>query len=270
MSQDEYFVRQPETVNASGPYSVEKLISLAEAGKINQETLYYDNEQDAWAPLESHAELYAQLFPEKRKLKLKAIEEAEPQEETLASRDAGRPAVTVEQMLAAAEAESEETRHIKDSRRWESRAAAISLPLLALTMLLSAISLIYPSWKVIKPLFQGTEGGDWMSLLTEPLPLIGVIDLIFALLLFLSQTSIYPLLSLRVMVGLGYFGFSAYAVLAAGEQTGLSMMVSAALFSIGVFATTLTLRFSYVVMFVSMAIFGIVGYGILTVLPELL
>ena len=268
MQQQEFYVRAPDSENARGPYSLEKLISLADAAQVDRETLYYDDEQEAWKPIVDSDLLREAVFPERRKLTLRSQGSAETGAANRA--ESARPAVTVEQMLAAAEGDTEETRHLKERQRWEARTAATVLPLLTLTMLLSALSLIYPSWKVLEPVVRGREGSDWKVIFEQPLPLVGALDLLFALLMALAVTRAYPLLRARVMLGLGFFGFLGYAAWAAGRDGGLLLVASALLFSVGVLVATLTLRFALMVTAISCAILGILGYTVFTIFPELL
>lgn len=268
MPQEEYYVRAPDSETARGPYPLDKLVSLAEAGQIDRESLYYDDEKEAWTPVVENPDLTAALFPEKKKLGLRTRTEAGP--DALDVADTARPQVTVEQMLAAARGDTEETRHLTEQRRWEDRSASAIPPLLALTMLLSAASLIYPSWKVVEPLVQGYEGASWTDILEQPLPLVGAVDLLFAFLMMLAATGSYRFLRIRVMLGLGFFGFMGYAAFAAGQASGLVLLASALLFSAGVFTATLTLRFAVMVASITAAILGVAGYAVFTIFPELL
>ncbi len=268
MPQEEYYVRAPDSQDARGPYTLDKLLSLAEAGQIDHDALYYDDEKEAWTLISDNEPLHAQVFPPKKKLALRAKTETELG--ALDHKDAARPQVTVAELLAAAEADTEETRHLKERQRWEARTASAVLPLLTLTMLLSALSFIYPSWKVLEPLFMGAEGAGWSVLMEHPLPLVGAVDLVFALLLGLAVTGCYPLLRLRMMIGLGFFGFMGYAAWASGQDVGLVLMASALLFSLGVFIATLTLRFAVMVCATSAGILGVAGYAVATIFPELL
>ena len=71
-------------------------------------------------------ELRRQIFPEKKKLGLKA--KTDEDMNLLNAEEDEIPAVTVDEMLAAAEGDTDETRHVKDKVRLQEKAAAMSLP----------------------------------------------------------------------------------------------------------------------------------------------
>ncbi|HNX05230.1 MAG TPA: DUF4339 domain-containing protein, partial [Opitutales bacterium] len=90
MAEEEYFVRKPDSDNARGPFSIDKLLSLVEAGQIDRQTLVYEAESESWKPIGDNASLAAAIFPEKRKLTLRRrATEAAPADEKAPS---GRPA----------------------------------------------------------------------------------------------------------------------------------------------------------------------------------
>ena len=60
---DEYYIRKPDQETARGPYNIEKLQSLAEAGQVDTETLYYDENLETWAAIASNEELRHEIFP---------------------------------------------------------------------------------------------------------------------------------------------------------------------------------------------------------------
>ena len=124
----EYYIRQPGAEEARGPFDEDKMTSLAEAGQISLETEYYDDASSTWLPVGGNAELKALLFPERKKLGLK--KERDDIKFLNKPEDVAAPAVTVSQMLAAAEGESKETKYLKEQQKSEARAAAMALPVL--------------------------------------------------------------------------------------------------------------------------------------------
>ena len=248
---EEYYIRQPEADNARGPFNLSKLTGMAETGQIDLNTLIYHEEK--WLAIGSSEELKQTIFPEKRKLGLKVKSDEdlnllnvdEDEEETIAVAD----------MLAAAEGDTEETKHIKEKAIWQNKAAAIAIPCIGVIMILSAITHIYPSIDIVQTVI---DDEDYMLLLRRPLILVGALDLFFAISLFLSITEIYPLLRLRAMVGLGYFGFLHWATWQTGDQMSLYLMVSSIGAGMGIFICTLTLNF---MLMASFAVFGILGVG---------
>ena len=67
----DYYIRTPEQNESRGPFDISKLLTLAEAGQINPNTLYYDEEKEEWIPIALNDALRAQVFPEREKLSLK-------------------------------------------------------------------------------------------------------------------------------------------------------------------------------------------------------
>lgn len=246
----EYYIRQPEENEARGPYTVPKISDLLESGKANRDTLYYDEDKDDWLPIVDNVNLRDILFPEKKRLNLKAKEVAN----SLNQEDATAPAVTVDEMLAAAEGKTEDTKHLKVKASNMEKAATISLPALGIIMLLSGISNIYPGIAILQ---QVMDDKEYMLLLQHPLLILGIFDLFLALCCFLSVTDSFPLIRFRAMVGLGYF---AYIFWAWGE---LPQLIAVAAGSIGAYICSMTLNLYLMII---CAIAGIAGMGALTVL----
>ncbi len=251
---EEYYIRQPDAENARGPFNVTKLISMADAGQIETNTLYYNEEEEQWLEFESNEELKQTLFPEKKKLGLK-VKTDEDMDLLNVEEEEEEEVIAVSDMLAAAEGDTDETKHIKEKAVWQDKAAALAIPSIGVIMILSAITHIYPSIDIIKTVI---DDEDYMLLIQRPLVLIGMLDLFFAISLFLSVTEIYPLLRLRAMVGLGYFGFLHWAAWQTGDPMSLYLMVSSIGAGLGIFICTLTLNF---MLMASFAVFGILGVG---------
>lgn len=295
MAEQEYFVRSPDGENARGPFSIEKLQSLVEAGQVDRNSLHFDDATDSWKPVGENPVLVAALFPEKKKLTLRRRGEAPPAPAPApATHDAkpsaaaapsaseapakdaapavpaegskpaapapvpvevpaapaedpekGRPRLSVEDILAAAEGNTEEMEELRIEKMWRERAVALSLPMLALLMLASAAASLFMHMEAIVDLALSGFATGWLELLEEPLAVVGIVDLFFAMLLALAVTRLYPLLRLRLMLGLGYFGWMAYAAFAAGNGASLYELAGLAAFSLGVYLSTLTLSFSF-------------------------
>jgi len=228
----EYYIRQPEEPEARGPYTLDKLKDLVEKNKADRDTLYYDENQEEWINVLENADLRDGLFPDKQHLSLKAKEVAD----SLNTPDAGGGRLTVDEMLAAAEGKTEDTRHLKKRETNMERAASLSLPALGVMMLLSAVSNLY------------------MLILQEPILILGVIDAFLALCCFLSVTDAFPIIRFRVMLGLGYFGYINWAW---GELPQLFAVIAACL---GAYIATLTLNLYLMVLAI---LLGILGMGAL-------
>jgi len=243
----EYYIRQPEEPEARGPYTLDKLKDLVEKNKADRDTLYYDENQEEWINVLENADLRDGLFPDKQHLSLKAKEVAD----SLNTPDAGGGRLTVDEMLAAAEGKTEDTRHLKKRETNMERAASLSLPALGVMMLLSAVSNLYPSIDLIQLI---RDEKDYMLILQEPILIVGVIDAFLALCCFLSVTDAFPIVRFRVMLGLGYFGYINWAW---GELPQLFAVIAACL---GAYIATLTLNLYLMVLAI---LLGILGMGAL-------
>ena len=58
-----YYIRIPEQDESRGPFDIPKLETLAEAGQINPNTLYYDVEREEWIPIALNDALRSKVFP---------------------------------------------------------------------------------------------------------------------------------------------------------------------------------------------------------------
>lgn len=253
---EEFYIRAPDEETARGPYDHDQLSTLAEAGKINPDFFYFDEKMESWVRIKANEALHARIYPQKKRLVLRRKAEDEDEEEGLATED-GDASVEVEKLLAAAEGKTEETRHIRVAAAWRERTAALVTPVLALILLVSAVSVLYPGWNILQPILEEEEGA-WLGLFRQPVLFLGLLDLLLAVLLFLNATEIFPLIRFRVMIGAGFFGFLYAAQFANGDPRGLWMSLASLLFAGGVLTCTLTLRFGY---FLAAAIVGATGVG---------
>lgn len=254
---EEYYIRQPDTESARGPFNTEKLASLAEAGQINDETLYYDDAREAWVRVLDNDDLRRELFPEKKKLVLRS---KTSEELNLLNRaDEGQSQdVTVAQFLAAAEGDTADTRHFKKAEQAKEKAAALSTPLIGMMITFVALSLIFPSWDIIQELIDA-EQKDYMILVGKPLLLVGLFDMFIAICVFLGATEVYPVIRLRAMMGLGFFGFTYWSYFQiSGDVSDLYAAYACIAGSIGMFGATLTLNLIFLSIF---ALAGLVGAG---------
>ncbi|MCC5805771.1 MAG: hypothetical protein JJU00_05525 [Opitutales bacterium] len=253
---EEYYIRSPEAETARGPYDVEKLVTLAEAGQVAPETLYYDDDLEAWVALGANAALRDQVFPQRKSLKLRKREETESDSDE----DDERPEVSVSEMLAAAEGTTEETRYVKERERWAHRTAALSVPALGILLLASAATFIYPSWKTIEGIFSG-EADILTLLLQQPHLILGGFDLVAGVLMLLAATEIFPLIRFRAMLGGGYLTVLYLADFVHGDSTGIYLAAGSALFGAGIFTCTLTLNFRVMAASVAAAAAGIIAFA---------
>src|ERR1700689_3162580 len=105
MATQEYYIRESSENEARGPFNLEQLVSLAETGQVTIETLWYDAAVEDWTSIGATDNLRSTLFPEKRKLRMKA-KDITPQ--TKASNELAP--ITVQDMLAGAEGRTTETK----------------------------------------------------------------------------------------------------------------------------------------------------------------
>jgi len=222
----DYYIRTPEQDESRGPFDISKLLTLAEAGQINPNTLYYDEDKEEWIPLALNDELRAQVFPEREKLALKIHNAEKPESE-----EASPKGLDVESMLAAAEGNTDEKRKLTRQKKSFNRAANISATGLGLMMIFSALFMVLP----LVPQLQGaSNSGSFATIFNYPTVLIGVFDLIIGVLLILSVTEVFPLARGRAMLTLG---FGVYVGWALGDP--LLMGVAAAA-GVGIFLATIS------------------------------
>lgn len=242
MATQEIYIRNASETEARGPFNIQQVADLAEAGQVTSDTLVYDAEAEQWLTINSKPELMAAVFPAKKKLALKPKEFAalnRPQEN---ARE-----ISVDDMLAAAEGRTEDTKG-KGSRE-ESMARAARLGMLAAIVIcvLAAAAEVLPSSDVLN-----NFSAD--KLFSHPLIVLGGIDLVLAVLLGLGMVTLYPLVRFRAAFGFGVMGFMFYAQ---GMTTELGEL---ALGCVGLYLCTLVV--SMVPAFLAAAA-GIAGMGLL-------
>ena len=198
MATQEIYIRNATDTEAKGPYGVEQLVSLAETGGITAETLIYDATTEQWVTLGSNAELMAAIYPEKKKLLLKAKEI-----KTLNKADENAKAITVDDMLAAAEGRTDETSDKKNPEIAMMRAAKIGMWAAIFTFVVSAAGEILPGVDALMSL-------DPEQLIQHPLVLLGAVDVVLAVLLGLGMVNLYPFVRFRAALGFGLLGFIFY------------------------------------------------------------
>ncbi|HET7535820.1 MAG TPA: DUF4339 domain-containing protein [Candidatus Didemnitutus sp.] len=192
----EYYVRGINDAEARGPFTLEQLASLAESGQVTQDTYFYDTTTEQWLMLGSNEELKGALWPEKKKLGFKQAEFKAVNQDVSDS----APPITVEEFLAAAEGKTDETKGRKDKNVQMMQASIWGTRSCAIIMAISAVALALPSIDAIMAL-------DYAKILERPLIILGVLDAVLALLLFLGVITLYPFVRFRAVFGLGFLGF---------------------------------------------------------------
>jgi hypothetical protein len=253
----EFYIREADSDEASGPYTPERLADLIEAGRASAATLYYDETREDWFPLSGHPELQQVFHPEEKRVHLRQRQQPTARPPALDQADTERPPVTVDEMLAAAEGKSRETRHLKAQERRMTKAASTSLPVLALLMALCAFIDIYPYWDVVNIIRQERT---WSLLLEYPMLILGLVDIFLLVCCVLAVTDAFPLIRVRAMLGLGFF---TYIFWSWGE---LPQSLAIAVGSLCIYLCTATLNL-YVVILAS--VLGIVSLGALAAMTFL-
>lgn len=251
----DYYIRTPDHEESRGPFDPPKLLTLAEAGQISENTLYYDETKEEWIPIALNEELKAQVFPQGEKLTLrvgKAVEAETTQDGAPAPEE--QSGLNVEDMLAAAEGDTEETRHLKKKQKSFEKAAALASSGIGLMMLFSAVFLLMPHFTIVNAAIQE---GAFSTIINYPFIVVGLFDFLMAVFLFLAVTEVYPVLRGRSMLTLGfgvYVGWSLGdpALIAASAAAGVGILLA-------------TIARSYPTMLIAMAL-GIGGNGYLAYL----
>lgn len=196
MATQEFYIRNETDTEARGPFTVEQLTSLIDSGQLTPATLYYDAGVEQWTPIESNAELKATLFPEKKKLSIRPKQKLD----TLNKEVEGAAPITVNDMLAAAEGRTADTKDKKDPAEAMARAAGIARWCAVLTLILAAAGGVLPHTDAVLAF-------DPAKIIAQPLILLGALDLLLAAMLALGVVSIYPFVRFRAALGLGFLGF---------------------------------------------------------------
>jgi hypothetical protein len=226
----DYYIRTPEQNESRGPFDISKLLTLAEAGQITPNTLYYDEEKEEWVPLALNETLKVKVFPEREKLALKVTQASKPD-----PKEKEDKALKIETMLAAAEGDTAEKRKETRLKKSFNRAASISAVGLGLMMIFSALFMVLP----LAPQIQAAQQiGNLAQIFNYPTLLIGLFDLVIGILLILSVTEVFPLARGRAMLTLG---FGVYVGWAIGDPLIIGLTAAAGL---GIFWATLSQRMS--------------------------
>ncbi|ACB75847.1 DUF4339 domain-containing protein [Opitutus terrae] len=196
MATQEFYIRGETDTEARGPFNLEQLTSLAESGQVTPATLFYDATTEQWTAIETNAEVRSLLFPEKKKLSVRAKQQLN----TLNQEQADAAPITVNDMLAAAEGRTADTKDKRDPILAMARAAAIGRWSAIVALVLAAAGEMLPATEAITSMAVS-------KILAQPLVILGAIDLLLAVMLVLGVVSVYPLVRFRAALGLGFLGF---------------------------------------------------------------
>ncbi|MBC8010067.1 MAG: hypothetical protein H7067_08220, partial [Burkholderiales bacterium] len=182
-------------------FTLEQLSSLAENGQADADTFYYDAATEAWTAINANPVLMETLFPAKKSLRVKA--KTVSQVSNLNTMTSNDRAITVNDMLLAAEGRTEDTRGQADPAIAQGRAAAAGLYTALGILVITAAAYILPDINLLVSL-------DWAGLLLSPLPLLGLLNLVLALCLGLGAAGAYPTVRFAAMLGFGFVGTVLY------------------------------------------------------------
>lgn len=246
MAKQEIYVRGATDTDARGPFTMEQLISLVEAGQVTTETYFYDSVTEQWLLISSSPELRALLWPEKRKMGFKQKEFNVVSDE----KTAGQAPITVQQFLAAAEGKTEDTKDKRDKSVMMMNASIWGTRSAAAICLISAAALILPNIDALMAM-------DVAKILGAPMVFLGIVDLVVGVLLLLGVISLYPFLRFRAVFGLGFMGF---LFLTQGQLTPL---IAVAAGSVGLYFCTIFLSY------IPLAVTALLGIGGMVALATL-
>lgn len=250
----EYYIRRSDSDEVRGPFNVDKLTTLVEAGQVDKDTLYYDEDKQDWIPIASNDDLRAGVFTETKRLSLRSKHHEsmlapDPSEKSLTLEDSTRKEVSVSEILAAAEGKTGTTWQLSAQKRANEVVLGMTPALLGTMFALSGAVL---AWRDLDNVSKAIDEKTIMPLLREPLVIVGCVDFVFATLLFLWVSEIFPLLRFRAMLGLGFFSYVAWN---AGDY---QWMVANIIASLAIFVCTLSTRLQ--VSIASMAS-GVAAFG---------
>lgn len=244
MAPQEFYIRSATETEARGPFNLDQIVSLAEAGQVTVETLYYEAATEQWVAVGANAEVKAAVFPEKRKLSVKKEHKV-----TMLNTEGGSAApITVNDMLAAAEGRTADTADKIDPAIAMARAAKIGMWSAIFALILSAVAEILPSIDIVMTL-------DPEKILGQPLVILGVLDVGLALLLILGIAAIYPFVRFRAAFGLGFIGLMYWT-------QGIHMsLIAVAMGSAGLYLCTVFVNYLSVGTAAALALAGMGGFA---------
>ncbi len=229
MSTQEFYIRGENDTDARGPFTQDQLSSLVEAQQVDGSTLYYDAALEQWVPISTNESLMAFLFPEKRKLKVRPKDDIE----TLNVEHAGDAPIRVEDMLAAAEGRTADTRGRIDPKITAERVAGVGRHCLLATLLLSMFAMFFHGDNL-----EIVYSGDWLRMVTDPFIVLGLIDVFFVIVLLLGATNFYPVVRFRALFAVGMLCFMFFLT---GEH---QLMIAVGAGTVGMYFMTMSVAWA--------------------------
>lgn len=154
-------------------------------------------------------------------------------------------AADLDKLLAEAEGQTADTAYLARRRRSKELAYGISTPVLTITLLLLAFSFFYPIYPEVE---EAVRNAEPQLVVEQPTVILALIDLILAISIGLAATEVYPVLRVRSIIAMGFFGIIFYsfenwplfwATIAVG--LGMYILTLSARFWLSLIASTLAL-----------------------------
>jgi hypothetical protein len=239
MATQEFYIRNETDTEARGPFTIEQLSSLIDSSQVTPTTLFYDATAEQWTPIEQDTSLKGTLFPEKRKFTMRVAEKRDP----LAKERGTSSPIMINDMLAAAEGRTSETKGHKDPNEAMARAAGTGRWAAIIALIVAAAGELLPSYDIIMAM-------DPAKIVANPLVILGAVDLFMAVILALGVVALYPVIRFRAALGLGFLGFIFFA------HGQLDLILALAAGSLGLYCCTIFVRYLPVVISAVLAIGG--------------
>ena len=233
---EEYFIRTIDNDENRGPFDMDQLTTLADAGKIDADTLVYLEGEGSWKTIEDVPDLHERLFPKDGGIRLRLVKPDSQKKQTEQPTDTPEEketGVSVSEVLDSAEGLTADTAYLKRRSSEKHQAAGLSMPATGLAFLLFALAI---GWSYFEFLQGIVNERNWTHLISRPLVFVFVVDVVFGLGLLLCASEIFPLVRFRAMLGLGFFGYFFWSL------QGYDYAWSVFAFSMGVMLCTLTLN----------------------------
>ena len=260
----EYYMRKEGDEEASGPYNLDQITSLIEAGKLDKEAYVYDIDKEEWIPIEENEELMDILYPQKTKLTLQT-EPEETEEEKASDKKSKKDSkqsesenqkagISVQTMLAQAEGREGDDLSGKSPVEKRAQSAFLGLRFTTLFVLGSAVTMAFLEWDLVKT-------ANAIQMVRSPYILFGIADVLLGIVLLLQVTEIYPLVRFRAAIGLGTLSILFFT---SGD---LLLALANIVLSVSIYFCTATLNTRKVIPFCVTGVLGLAGYIALVILP---
>ncbi len=260
----EYYIRKEGDEEASGPYNLDQITSLIEAGKLDKEAYVYDIDKEEWIPIEENEELMDILYPKKTKLTLQT-EPEETEEEKASDKKSKKDSkqsesenqkagISVQTMLAQAEGREGDDLSGKSPVEKRAQSAFLGLRFTTLFVLGSAVTMAFLEWDLVKT-------ANAIQMVRSPYILFGIADVLLGIVLLLQVTEIYPLVRFRAAIGLGTLSILFFT---SGD---LLLALANIVLSVSIYFCTATLNTRKVIPFCVTGVLGLAGYIALVILP---